>query len=196
MLYAPDFVLASSSPRRRELLQQIGARFVVRPVAMDESHLPGEKPQDYVRRLALAKAELGLMQDDSLPVMGADTTVVVDDMPLGKPESEADGLAILQRLSGRCHQVMTAVALVSGRQRAVCTSVTTVTFATLSLEQCRHYWRTSEPLDKAGAYAIQGLGAVFVTRIEGSYSGVVGLPLAESAQLLAQFGISCWHLEV
>jgi septum formation protein len=187
-----DFVLASASPRRAELLRQIGADFLPRAVDLDETPLPAERPEDYVLRLALAKALAAHSQDGALPVLGADTTVVVDDSILGKPVDEDDAVAMLMALSGRHHQVFTGVAMVDGMRRETRLSVTDIVFATLTEAQCRRYWRTGEPTDKAGAYAIQGLGAVFVTRMSGSYSGVVGLPLLETRELLDLFGIAYW----
>ncbi|MFA5679508.1 MAG: Maf family protein [Pseudomonas sp.] len=188
-----DFVLASASPRRRELLQQIGARFAPHPVDVDERRNGGESPEDYVLRLALTKAEAGRQRNGALPVLGADTTVVVDGDVLGKPQDEGEAVDMLLRLSGRSHRVLTAVALVSAAHSLWRVSDTRVTFAPLTQARCRAYWRTGEPVDKAGAYAIQGLGAVFVTRLEGSYSGVVGLPLAETCELLDAFSISYWR---
>lgn len=189
---AADFVLASASPRRAELLQQIGADFLLRPVDLDETPLAAERPVDYVLRLALDKALAAYHQEDSLPVLGADTTVVVDGSILGKPRDEDDAVAMLMALSGRHHQVFTGVAMVDRTRRETRLSVTDIVFATLTEAQCRCYWRTGEPRDKAGAYAIQGLGAVFVTSLSGSYSGVVGLPLVETRELLDLFGIAYW----
>lgn len=188
-----DFVLASASPRRRELLRQIGARFSLLTVAVDESPLQGETPEDYVLRLALAKAEAALAQAGGLPVLGADTTVTIDGLILGKPENESDGVSMLRALSGRSHRVLTAIALVSADRSAWRISDTRVTFALISEDQCRRYWRTGEPVDKAGGYAIQGLGAVFIDKIEGSYSGVAGLPLAQTRELLELFSIPYWQ---
>ena len=184
-----QIVLASASPRRCELLDQIGVRFIQSVIDIDETHQPGELPQEYVVRLALAKAS-GVWQRDRghLPALGADTTVVIDNQPLGKPEDEAHARLMLQKLSGRVHRVLTAVALVDERQ-AVRLSETSVRFRSLTDAQIHRYWLTGEPADKAGGYAIQGRGAVFIERIEGSYSGVMGLPLYETAQLLDQFGI-------
>jgi len=191
----PEFVLASASPRRRELLCQIGARFAVCPVDVDETHIPGESPEAYVQRLAEAKARAALGRLGPLPVLGSDTTVVVGDTPMGKPGSEAEGVAMLMALSGRSHRVLTAVAMVSAERCEWRLSQTPVTFASLDEDLCRRYWRTGEPADKAGGYAIQGRGAVFVAAISGSYSGVVGLPLAETRELLALFGLGYWYPE-
>ncbi|RLT94163.1 Maf family protein [Ketobacter sp.] len=200
---AVDWVyLASASPRRRELLQQIGVRFTVMSAAVDEAVLAGESPLDYVCRLAQAKADAVLsrveMEGQLLrPVLGADTTVVLGERILGKPADEADAVAMLLALSGQTHQVMTAVALVSDGADCPATqlaySVTEVQFRSIDEAEARQYWRTGEPADKAGAYGIQGLGAVFVENLSGSYSGVVGLPLYETANLLKQAGVSLWR---
>ncbi len=187
-----DFVLASASPRRAELLRQIGAAFRQRAVDLDETPLSGECPADYVLRLALAKAQAVFDLEGALPVLGADTTVVVDGTILGKPRDEEDAVAMLMALSGRHHQVLTGVALVDRTRRETRLSVSDIVFAPLTEAQCRDYWRTGEPRDKAGAYAIQGLGAVFINQLSGSYSGVVGLPLAETRELLTLFGIGYW----
>ncbi len=191
----PELILASHSPRRRELLTQIGVRFKTRGVDIDESVLPGESPQHYVERLALAKARacsagVGAGQ----PVLGSDTTVVCDQHILGKPRDRDHALEMLMKLSGRGHQVITAVALVQGERSVVEVVTTQVFFRILSEQECQRYCDTGEPWDKAGGYAIQGLGAVFVERIEGSYSAVVGLPLNETARLLQQMGIDIWQI--
>ena len=181
--------LASASPRRQELLQQIGVEFTLLHVDIDETPLPGEPPEAFVRRLALEKARAGRRQldaGDAQPVLGADTAVVIGDTIMGKPQDREHGVAMLQALSGRTHQVMTAVALV-GDHEAVRVSTSDVTFDTLGDAACGAYWSSGEPVDKAGGYAIQGLAAAFVTRLEGSYSGVVGLPLNETAALLREF---------
>lgn len=184
----PLIYLASASPRRSALLAQIGVAHQVAPVAVDESVANAEAPENYVRRLAALKAETlwrRLPEPDRLPVLGSDTTVVVDDSILGKPADEADCIRMLQLLSGRTHQVHTAVALRSAAGSDVRLSVSEVTFREMSMAEMRGYWRTGEPADKAGAYAIQGRAAVFISRIAGSYSGIMGLPLFETAQLLA-----------
>ncbi|PZW86532.1 septum formation protein [Pseudomonas sp. 2848] len=188
--------LASGSPRRRELLNQIGVPFTVVSAPIDETPLPGEAPTAYVERLAQAKAVAGFAYTDGVGVvLGADTTVVLDGQILGKPENREQALAMLGDLSKREHQVLTAVALTDG-QRSISRCVsTTVRFRTISFEEALRYWDSGEPVDKAGGYAIQGLGAVFVSGIEGSYSAVVGLPLSETAELLEQFGVPCWQLQ-
>lgn len=191
-LAAADLVLASASPRRRDLLAGIGVRFAVVPAHLDETPEPGERPRDYVARLARAKARaVATGLGDTLPVLGADTTVVCDDRLLGKPVDEAEAVAMLMALSGRTHQVLTAVALVRGAAEAGVVVETAVSFRALSLAECRAYWRSGEPADKAGGYALQGLGGIFVTRIAGSYSGVVGLPVAETYTLMRDFAIAC-----
>jgi len=176
---------------------QIGARFVCCPMNVDESPLPSEGPGDYVTRLALSKAGAAYSAQDSavrgLPAMGSDTTVVIDDQILGKPTNGEEAVAMLLSLAGRSHRVMTAVALVDDRQQAVRLSATTVSFCPINRDQALEYWQTGEPADKAGGYGIQGRGAVFVEKIEGSYSGVVGLPLAETRELLELFDIPYWQ---
>jgi septum formation protein len=190
---APLVCLASLSPRRGELLAQIGVPFVVSAADIEEEVLPGEAAADYVVRVARAKALAVAARGMSLPVLAADTTVVVDGALCGKPADEAAGVAMLARLSGRAHQVLTAVALSRGGAVATRLSASAVRFRVLSRAECLAYWRTGEPRDKAGGYAIQGRGAVFIEHLSGSYSGVMGLPLFETAQLLAAAGIPCWH---
>jgi septum formation protein len=182
--------LASLSPRRQELLQQIGVRYVLLPVTVDETPAAGEKAADYARRLALAKAQAGwssLAGKNPLPVLGADTVVVANGTIMGKPRDRQQAIDMLQVLSGATHEVLTAVALVAERE-LVQLNTSRVTFRTLSLSECEAYWESGEPADKAGAYAIQGLGAAFITRLEGSYSGVMGLPLFETVDMLETFG--------
>jgi len=186
--------LASGSPRRRELLTQIGVSFTQVCAPIDETPRPGERAAGYVERLARAKAAAGLAQvEGSGVVLGADTAVVLDGRILGKPESREHALAMLAELSDREHQVLTAVALSDG-QRCLSTCVaSTVRFRRIDATEAERYWASGEPLDKAGGYAIQGLGAIFVTGLAGSYSAVVGLPLSETADLLGQFAIACWQ---
>jgi septum formation protein len=179
-------ILASASPRRAALLEQIGVAFRVESVEIDETPLAGEAPRDYVQRLALAKAR-AVPSPAGLPVLGADTAVVLDERILQKPRDGEEAIAMLADLSGRSHRVLTAVALVAERE-AVRLSETAVFFRAIAPAEARAYWASGEPRDKAGGYAIQGRGAVFVSRLEGSYSGVVGLPLYETAQLLAGCG--------
>lgn len=186
MFDIPHILLASRSPRRAELLRQIGVVFESVEVAVDETPLSNEAPMDYVRRLALAKARAGLLVPQRLvkPVLGADTIVVCDGQLLGKPRDEADGVAMLQRLSANTHQVYTAVALVTSTSADVRMNVSHVTLRTIHAAEAAEYWASGEPHDKAGGYAIQGYGAVFITHLAGSYSGVMGLPLFETAELL------------
>lgn len=195
MTNSPDFILASTSPRRRDLLEQIGANFAVAPVEVDETPLPDEHPAHYVARLARMKACAVMPDLVGLPVLGADTTVALGNNPMGKPADEEQCVAMLMTLSGTTHSVYTAVAMALGERIESRLSETRVCFRPLHVDECRAYWRSGEPADKAGGYAIQGLGAVFVESIEGSYSGVVGLPLAQTWELLKLFGISCWQGE-
>lgn len=186
--------LASASPRRRELLAQIGVPFSLLDVSVDETPSPTESPEAYVERVARDKALAGLAgigEGDSY-VLGADTSVVLDQRILGKPVDRADGLAMLAALSGRTHRVMTAVALASRTACEVRVVISEVTFRTIEEAEAEHYWDSGEPQDKAGGYAIQGWGAVFVSQLHGSYSAVVGLPLCETAQLVDAFGLPRW----
>ncbi len=186
--------LASASPRRSQLLRQIGVAHDVRPVNLDESRLGGELPRDYVLRLAREKALAAVASGDGIPVLGADTTVAMGEEIFGKPRDEADGVRMLAALSGRSHEVLTAVALACDGRLETAISETRVTFRTISEAECRSYWASGEPADKAGAYAIQGFGAVFIARLEGSYSGVMGLPLCETATLLDAVGVRRWQV--
>lgn len=188
----PLIYLASASPRRQVLLTQLGVSFTRLQVEVNETQRPGEAVAAYVRRLALAKARAGralLDGGDPRPVLGADTTVVADSRIMGKPHDRVHGIEMLMTLSGRSHQVFSAVAL-AGEHEAVRISASRVEFRTLSGAECAAYWDRGEPMDKAGGYAIQGLAAMFVTRLEGSYSGVMGLPLYETAELLKEFEIN------
>jgi septum formation protein len=185
-----QIILASASPRRSALLDQIGVRYRVKPVDVDETPLLNETPEAYVRRVASEKALLAARLDaGGLPVLAADTAVIVDGEILGKPQHRDDALAMLGKLSGRTHQVYSAVSL-HAQQHWQALSVTDVTFRDIGEREMQAYWQSGEPRDKAGAYAIQGLGAVFVQSISGSFSGVVGLPLFETAALLHVAGIS------
>jgi septum formation protein len=191
---APRLILASASPRRRELLAQIGVPHRVWAADLDESLLDGEAPEAGAIRLAIAKARaVQAVAGTALPVLGADTIVVLDGEPLGKPRDRADALGMLSRLSGRTHRVLSAVALATAAGVAHRLSVSSVRFRTLDAGECAAYWDTGEPRDKAGGYAIQGRGAVFIAALEGSFSGVMGLPLYETAELLAAAGIPCWE---
>lgn len=186
--------LASGSPRRRELLTQIGVPFSVVSAPVDETPLPGEGVSAYAVRLARAKAEAGLAQlSGPGVVLGADTVVSTQARILGKPRDRAHALEMLGELSDDHHQVITAVAITDGQRCLDVCVGTHVYFRAISQAEALRYWETGEPLDKAGGYAIQGLGAVFVRELVGSYSTVVGLPLFETAQLLEQFSIACWQ---
>jgi septum formation protein len=190
--------LASSSSRRRELLQQIGVRYEMVSASVEEKRQAGESAITYVQRLAMEKAKAGLaaIQRDGrnlAPVLGADTLGVFHETILEKPRDEADAAGILRSLSGQTHEVITAVALVLPGQHKVEHSVTRVTFRHLSEQEIKNYWLTGEPCDKAGGYAIQGLGAVFVESIQGSYSNVVGLPLEVCNRLFKEFDIPVWQ---
>ena len=184
-------VLASASPRRQALLRQIGVVFRTQSAAIDEAVAPGEPPRAYVLRMAREKAHaVARSAGGRIPaVLGADTAVVLGEEILGKPAGEAKAREMLRRLSGRIHEVMTAVVVTDGKRHAEAVSVSRVHFRPLSEAEIGAYIATGEPMDKAGAYAIQGLGAVFVRYLEGSHSGVVGLPLYETARLLEEFGL-------
>jgi septum formation protein len=183
----PLIYLASASPRRSQLLAQIHVPHAIRPVDLDESRVSGEVPAAYVRRLAAAKAQAlweKLPDPVRLPVLGADTTVALGENIFGKPADSQACIAMLLQLSSCTHQVLTAVALYSAAGCEVRLSTSEVTFGTLTAEQCAAYWASGEPRDKAGGYAVQGMAAAFITRIAGSYSGIMGLPLAETVDLL------------
>jgi septum formation protein len=189
--------LASGSPRRRALLQQIGVPFQVLGVEVDESVRPEEPPHTYVTRLAEAKAAAGWKQSraaahaaGNAPVLAADTAVALNGAILGKPAHRQDAIAMLGQLSGRTHEVLTAVAVATERGIESRVSRSEVTFRAISAAEAHAYWDTGEPCDKAGAYAIQGRAAVFVADLRGSYSGVVGLPLYETAELLGNAGVT------
>lgn len=196
-MISPQLYLASTSPRRRELLAQLGISVEVVSQDVPENRLVNESPESYVKRLALEKARSGLggLGDKSLrPVLGADTAVVIENEVLGKPANKRDFLSMLQRLSGRSHRVLSAVAVVGcddlGQDREeLRISESIVQFRAITDKEGEAYWDTGEPADKAGGYAIQGIAAFFIERIEGSYSGVMGLPLFETGELLQRFGI-------
>ncbi len=180
-------VLASASPRRRQLLAEAGYRCDVHPVDVDESRLPGEAPDRYVERVARLKADACARQLAGRTIVAADTAVVVDDDVFGKPADATDATRMLERLSGRAHRVMTGVVVI-GRRQVSAVETTIVQFATLSSSDIVWYVASGEPMDKAGGYAIQGLASRFIPRIEGSYSNVVGLPIATLARLLEEAG--------
>jgi septum formation protein len=188
----PLLCLASASPRRRELLAQLVVPHVLAAPDIDETVLAGESPADYVVRMARAKARVVHPHGAGLPVLAADTTVVIDERICGKPASAEDAIALLLKLSGRSHEVLTAVALAARGEVNHRLSRSEVRFRHLSLTEAIAYWNTGEPRDKAGSYAVQGHGAVFIEHLSGSYSGVMGLPLFETAELLAAAGVSYW----
>jgi septum formation protein len=189
----PVVCLASVSPRRRELLAQIGVPHIACGADIDETVRPREPPRDYVMRMARQKALTLRERGETLPVLAADTTVVLDGVIYGKPHNRDEGIAMLQRLSGRTHEVLTAVALADSQGVALRLSVSSVRFRTLTMEECNAYWETGEPRDKAGGYAVQGAAAVFIESLSGSYSGVMGLPLFETAELLRAAGVPYWE---
>lgn len=182
-----QIILASASPRRMELLDQMGIQYQVSPVNLDETPFNQEPPALYVQRIAAEKS-LAAIDKTHLPVLAADTSVVLDNEILGKPVDKKHAMQMLNLLSGETHQVYTAVSLRGTEHRQIVT-VTEVTFKILSELEIEAYWATGESEDKAGAYAIQGFGAMFVKEIKGSYSGVVGLPIFETAEILAKEGI-------
>lgn len=180
-----NVVLASTSPRRKELLEQIGVQFTTATIDIDESIVAGEIPLDYVVRLAREKALAAVSHfPEQTVIVAADTTVTIDGHILGKPVNRDDAFVMWSLLSGRTHQVMTGVAVAYSGQVQTTIVQTDVEFLSLTREQMQNYWDSGEPIGKAGGYAIQGLGAVFVPRIQGSYSNVVGLPLVETVALI------------
>jgi septum formation protein len=185
----PRIILASSSPRRRELLTLIGIPHIVQPADVDESVRPGEVPTVYAERLAREKAAAIAARDARAVVIGADTIVVLDGDILGKPRDEAEALHMLGRLSGREHTVFTAVAVARGGRVVSGVEEVSVTFRTLGPEEIPAYIATREPMDKAGAYGIQGYGATIVSRIDGDYFAVMGLALGRLVRLLAEMGV-------
>ncbi|MGH8373235.1 MAG: Maf family protein [Gammaproteobacteria bacterium] len=184
--------LASQSPRRAELLRQLGLSFEIVTAPVDERVLPGESPEQYVRRVAHDKAQsalLKLSKRRQAPILAADTAVVAGEVILGKPRDREEGLAMLARLAGHSHQVLSAVALWTPNGILEALSISEVRFRDIAPAEAEAYWNTGEPADKAGGYAIQGLGAVFIMQLTGSYSGVMGLPLYETTELLRQAGL-------
>ncbi|GHD25752.1 Maf family protein [Halioglobus pacificus] len=184
-----QLILASASPRRHALLTQLGVSFSVQSADIDETPMPAEAAREYVERIASEKAKTVAAFYPNCAVLAADTSVVVDGDILGKPADARAGLAMLARLSGRTHQVMTGICLIANSSSIVESVITDVTFAGLDRATCEAYLATDEPYDKAGGYGIQGLGGAFVTSIQGSYSNVVGLPLHETWALLTAQGI-------
>lgn len=204
-MHSPQLILASASPRRRELLAQIGIHFVVQTADVDETPLLGETPEALVERLAILKAETVSLRlrsgngnvtrslseaEGNLPVLGADTLGILNGELLVKPRDFPHAQQMLRQMSGQAHEILTAVALTTATSTQVRLSRSVVKFRTITDSEILAYWASGEPHDKAGAYAIQGLGAVFIEKLEGSYSGVMGLPLFETAQLLATAGIN------
>ena len=188
---SPMLHLASQSPRRRELLARLGLDFGVLDIDIAEHRDAAEAPEEYVRRVAREKAGAGLLQVMQVPgalVIGADTEVLLEDEVFGKPRDAEDAAAMLRRLSGRTHRVLSAVSVVSAGREQQALSESEVTFAELDEAAIDAYVASGEPEGKAGAYAIQGVAEAFITRLSGSYSGVMGLPLHETAQLLRAFG--------
>ncbi len=182
-------LLASASPRRRELLAGLGIEVEVYPVDVDESRRPGEPPGDLARRLALSKAGAAADTAGERPLLAADTVVALGDQVFGKPVDAGDAARMLGALSGQVHQVYTAVAVARGGRPACLVSETLVRFRALGEGEIRAYIATGEPMDKAGAYGIQGMGGIFIEHLSGSYTGVVGLPVFETARLLADAGV-------
>jgi len=184
--------LASQSPRRQELLRQIGIEFELVHADIDETPRKNEGPQHYVERMAAEKALNAFRMDMSKPLLAADTSVICDDRILGKPQNEQDFLAMFERLSDNVHQVITAVAVTDTKEAAAIKtrlSVSEVIFRKITRNEALRYWQSGEPADKAGGYGIQGTGAIFIKKISGSYSGIMGLPLFETAELLKEFEI-------
>jgi septum formation protein len=182
-------ILASQSPRRSELLNQIGIPHQVSPVELDETPGKDEPAEIFVERISREKAYVGRALHPRKPVLAADTCVVLDGKPMGKPRHEEHAVEMLLDLSGRHHEVLSGVILMSGQEESYRLNRSQVHFRTISEAQARRYWATGEPADKAGGYAIQGLAALFIERISGSYSGVMGLPLFETGELLAEAGL-------
>lgn len=191
--------LASRSPRRRTLIEQLGIRYKTLDVEIDEQPREGEDPAAYVARLAVEKAKVGWDQvsKEKIPVVGADTCIVLNQQIIGKVDSREQSRSLLEQFSANSHQVLTGIALVGEEietinpalKQLVRVNTSRITFRTLTADECEHYWDTGEPMGKAGGYAIQGIAAAFIEKIEGSYSGVMGLPLCELSELMSEFGI-------
>lgn len=190
-----DIYLASRSARRQQLLKQLGVRFELKSQDVPELLQSDESAEQFVQRLAYQKAASVVSELEAgsvKPVLGADTVVTIEGQILGKPASREQGIDMLRRLSGQTHKVLTGVAIISG-DHSVCVNVSEVTFRQLTDAEIDQYWLTGEPMGKAGAYAIQGYAAAFIEKLTGSYSGVMGLPLYETAQLLNKFGVPVWQ---
>ena len=187
----PQITLASASPRRAELLRQIGIRFEIKPSDIPEQQLSSERPEDYVQRLAGMKA--ATVQHDSLPALGADTIVVHKGQILEKPSDRNEAIQMLQLLQGEQHRVLTGVCLYDGQKDRCVLASAEVVFRKIANVELAKYWESGEPVDKAGAYGIQGLGAIFIAGICGQPSTVAGLPLVETNQLLCDFGVDVWR---
>jgi septum formation protein len=187
-----QLILSSSSPRRADLLKQIGLQFWVRKPEVDESPLQGEVSEHYVERLALSKSAAGWSA--GYISLGADTIVALEGRLLSKPVNAEDGVHMLLSLSGRVHQVHTGVALFDGERSQSIVVTSQVSFCKISVAQAQAYWQSGEPKDKAGGYGIQGLGSVFCKKIEGSHTGIVGLPIHETEVLLRSFGLDTWAM--
>jgi len=182
-------ILASQSPRRAELLAQMGIDFHMQPAQIDETVHADERAADYVERVAIAKAQTVHAAFPDLAVLGSDTVVVLDQDILGKPRDRDDAIRMLLSLSGRPHDVLTGVAVATSEATRYRLNVSRVFFRDINKQEAAAYWTTGEPADKAGGYAVQGLAAAFIERIEGSYSGIMGLPLFEAMQLLGEIGV-------
>ena len=186
-------ILASASPRRSELLNQLRIIHQIKAVNIDETPFSGEKPLNYVQRMAAEKsASCAQLVSTALPILAADTTVILNKQIMGKPENESHAAEMLRQLSGQTHQVYSAISL-RGKQHWQRVSITDVVFRVITEREIKAYWETKEPYDKAGGYAIQGIGSIFIQTIKGSFSGVMGLPLFETAEILTEQGLDIIH---
>ena len=192
MLTSPKLILASSSPRRKELLASVGVNCNIQPADVDECRLPQESVERYIKRVAMAKglAVAATLNDEKTAILSADTIVVQGQEIFGKPRNKEDAFQVWQKLSDNTHQVMTAVCLLVGKDQQIVIVATDVSFKPISEAQMQRYWQSGEPLDKAGAYAIQGLASAWVKFIRGSYSNVVGLPMCEVNSMLTKVGLN------
>ncbi|MGB0998215.1 MAG: Maf family protein [Pseudomonadales bacterium] len=187
-----DILLASSSPRRVNLLEQMGLTFDVMSPDVDESVMPDEAPHAYVERLSRSKAAAGLAHGSNQVVIAADTIVTLDDAILGKPSGPDDGKQMLLALAGRAHRVLTGLTVATQQEAKSQVVASNVWFRAISEQEAAAYWQTGEPSDKAGSYGLQGIGSIFVQRVEGSPSAVIGLPVEETETLLTYFGVDTW----